>query len=160
MLPQASYTIKPRTWPIWIIFAMSVVPSSIILITESKKAAGLFLLGVACLFCLLLFLLTRFQRIYIDNDVLTYHAFGRKNTIRWDEVARSTINWTVEGTHSVGPSWIYTSINDRKIEMPLGYYSRSDIQLLAEQTITKAKNARISPKIYGFAEGKFPWYLF
>lgn len=160
MLPQASYTIKPRTWPIWILFAMSGLPAIVILITESKKAAGLFLLGASCLFCLLLFLFTRFQRIYIDNDVLTYGAFGKKNTISWNEVAKSTVSWTLDGAHSVGPSWIFTSVDNKKIEMPLGYYSRSDMRILAEQTISKAKQATISPKIYSFAEGKFPWYLF
>jgi hypothetical protein len=156
MLLLESYTIKPRIWPVLLIFVLSGIPAMIIILTEPKKVAGMYLLGATCVFCLLPILYTRFFKIAIDDESLTFQFLGRRRTMLWKDVSSSTISWSVEAAHSAGPSWVYRSYSNRQIQIPLGYYSRSDLRLLAEQTIAKANQAEISPKIHNLLPASFP----
>jgi len=160
MLPQSSYTIKIRTWPVWLIFALSGIPGAILLITEPASLAGAYILSASCVFVLLLFAFSKGYKIYIDDEELVFIAFGRKRSIRWTDIRSTSVEWEALGLEAAGPSWAFQSFDRKEIRIPLGYYSRHDIKQLARQTISKAKSANISEKVYKFAEGKFPWYFF
>ena len=160
MLLQASYTIKPRTWPIWIVLALPGIPCLFLILQEPGSKRNLYLLGMVAFFGLVLFAMTKAYKIYFDDEELVFFAFGRKTAMKWSEVISSSIPWAMEGTHSAGISWQFHSMDGTVIEIPLGYYARSDMQALATQLIDKSKGAKISSRIHDFAAGKFPWYLF
>ena len=160
MLLQASYTIKPRTWPVWLVLAVPGIPFLILFILDPHAKNNLYFLCILIFLGLILLALTKAYKIYFDDEKLIFFAFGRKTSIQWSEMRSSSIPWTIEGGHSAGISWKFQSFDDRQIEIPLGYYSQSDMQALARQLIAKANEAKLSPRIYDFAAGKFPWYIF
>lgn len=159
MLLQSSYTIKARTWPVWIIFSMIGIPAMLLMILDPQEKAGPYLFVAACIFSLLVLGLSKTFRIYIDNEVLIFTAYGKKRQVKWSELTSSTMGWAVEGGHTASYNWNFHSPDKKEISIPLGYYSRHDMRLLARQTISRAKNAEVSGAVQKVAEGKFPWFL-
>jgi hypothetical protein len=97
--------------------------------------------------------------LYLDNEVLVYRTALYMREIRWHDLIRSDVYWTIEGLHTASINWSFQTSN-KNLEIRLGFFSRSDMQVLAQQLIDQAPQAVLSNKIYQFAEGKFPWYLF
>lgn len=160
MLLQTSYTIKARTWPVWIIFSLAGFPGIFLMISEPTKKGGPSLFVAACLFSLLVYIFSRSMKITIDDEWLVYSAYGKTRQVRWNDMTLSSVGWTIEGGHTASYSWHFRTVNNKLVEIPLGYYSRSDMRILANQVISRAKKAELSAEIHRFAAGKFPWFLF
>ena len=160
MLPQSSYTIRARTWPVWIIFSLAGLPGIFLMIMEPTKKGGAWLFVAACLFSLLVYAISRSMKIYLDDEWLFYSAYGRTRRVRWSDMTASSVGWTIEGGHTASYSWHFRTLDNKLLEIPLGYYSRSDICLLANQVVSRAKNAKLSLEVHRFADGRFPWFLF
>jgi hypothetical protein len=160
MLPQSSYTIKARTWPVWIIFCVIGIPAVILIFTEPGDKAGPYLFIAACLLCAILFGLNRTMKIELDDERLVYSAYGKKRSIRWNDVTTSSLSWSIEEGHTASYNWSFLMTDGKDLHIPLGYYSRSDMRALANQAIDRAKNAVLSKTVHQIVEGKFPWFLF
>lgn len=160
MLTQASYTIHARARLAWAILLITALPLSLAEILDSNhdKRFLLFIM-LLILLCFILYATTKKIKIYIDEDKMVISDFLKNRTLLWTDVSFSDISCSVEGSHSVSLNWIFKTVNKKSVEIKLGYYSRTDMTILANQLIEKAKDARISKKIYNIAQGKFPWYL-
>ena len=111
------------------------------------------------LFCITFYLVNSKHYLYLDNQILVYKTVLSKKEMNWEDIVRSDIGWSVEGTHSASINWKFETKHNKQLEIRLGYFSRADMQILAQQLIDRAPHAQFSKKIYQFAEGKFPWYL-
>ena len=80
--------------------------------------------------------------------------------MRWADMASTKMNWEIEGGHAASYNWRFLSVDNKEITIPLGYYSRHNMQLLAGYVTERAKNAVLSESVYTIANGKFPWFLF
>jgi hypothetical protein len=140
--------------PAWYSLLVSLLPGS------EVKTQPLFswLVGFICLAILLG--LSKAYKIYINDEELVFHAFGRRKRMKRKEMRSSAVHLSIEGSHSSGISWQFHSYDGKRIEIPLGYYSTSDMQALAQQAIDKAKEAKVSARIQDFAAGKFPLVSF
>lgn len=154
------YTIPARTGPIWIFFAMSGLPGLIVLVTEPGSKGGLFLFLASSLFCFLLYIDSKYRKIEVSEKGLTYAAYGKKRSMRWEDLVATKMTWEIEGGHAASYNWRFFSVDKKEINIPLGYYSRSNMQLLASQVCSRAKNASISHSVFAIAGGNFPWFLF
>jgi hypothetical protein len=154
------YTIRARTGPIWIMFALSGLPGLILLFTEPEIKGGWFLFLASSLFCLFLYIDSKYRKIEISEEALTYFAYGKKRSMRWEEIVATKIAWEIEGGHSASYNWRFFTVNKKEINIPLGYYARPDMQLLASQVNIRAINATLSDSVFAIAGGKFPWFLF
>jgi hypothetical protein len=160
MLLQTSLTIKARTGPLWILFFITGMPAILLLIAEPKDKAGPYLFVAACLLCALLYGLSRTMKIEFDDERLVYSAYGKKKSIRWNDITVSNLSWSIEGGHTASYNWNFVMTDGKELHIPLGYYSRSDMSVLANQAIDKAKNAVLSKTVHQMAEGKFLWFVF
>ena len=160
MLPQSSYTIRARTWPVWIIFSLAGIPGIFLMILEPTEKGGAWLFIAACLLSLLVYAISRTMKITIDDEWLVYAAYGKTRRLRWNDLASSSLGWSIEGGHSTSYNWHFRTVDDKLLEIPLGYYSRSDMSLLANQMISRAKNAELPAVIHRIAAGRYPWFLF
>jgi hypothetical protein len=124
----------------------------------SDTAVGGFLVFTTVL-CLVFYMVNARHHLYLDNKILIYKTARSTREIHWNDLIRSEISWTVEGLHTASVNWNFYTGN-ASLEIRLGFFSRSDMQVLAQQLIDQAPQAVLSNKIYQFAEGKFPWYLF
>jgi hypothetical protein len=160
MLPQASYIIKARRWPLIILFLFLTAPFLIIYLAQPEEYYPMyFMMGIA-VFCSLFYFALSKLKIYIDDEKLRLEMLLKSKEIYWKDIISSRLNWQIEGTHSAGVSWIFHSKKSNHLELKLGYYSRNDMKILAQQLIDKSSFADIHEKIYKMAEGKFPWYIF
>lgn len=160
MLTQASYTIHARAWLAWTILLLTALPlilAQILSPTDDKRFLPFIILII--IFCSILYATTKKIKIYIDEDKMVISDLLKKKTILWTDISSSDISWSAEGSHSISLNWIFKKVNNKSVEIRLGYYSRIDMTILANQLIEKAKDASISKKIYNIAEGKFLWYL-
>ena len=80
MLLQSYYTIRARTGPIWLIFAMTGLPGLILMYTEPDNKGGLFLFLAGSLFCLLLYIISKSMKIEIGEEGLHYQAMAGKSS--------------------------------------------------------------------------------
>lgn len=160
MLPQTAYTIRSRTWPVWILFGMTALPGTFLMMTSPADKDGALLFFAGCLLSLFGYGLGKSFSIYLDDEVLVFKAIGRKRTMHWTNMKATSLNWSAEGGHGASYHWDFESFKNKQLHIPLGYYSRADRKLLAKQTVDRAKNATIAPSIHRLAEGRFPWYLF
>jgi|GEM_PF-2176057 len=160
MLTQASYTIKSRAWVAWLLFLLIGGPFVIVLIMNPNDKVSQLFFAISLVFCFLLYISTKHIRIYLDEEKMIISDLIRKRTVLWDDIIFSTVSWAPEGYHSASLNWIFRTKNKKNIEVKLGYYSKSDMIILANQLIERAKAASISDKIYRISEGKFPWYIF
>jgi hypothetical protein len=159
MLPQGSYIIRSRQWPV--LFMGLVVGGPFLIayfIDPSDTVVGWFLLFVLFL-CLLFYIVNSKFHLYIDDEVLIYRTALFKKELRWRDIIRSDIGWAIEGMHTASINWHFIATN-KTLEIRLGFFSRNDMQLMAQQLIEKAPQAQLSQKVYQFANGQFPWYLF
>ncbi len=159
MLPQASYIIRARAWLAWTILLLSALPIALSQTLHSYDRGAIAFLFLSFLFCLILYITIKKIQIYIDDDKMVISDLLRKRTLLWADVIASDVTWSVEGGHSASLNWIFETIKKKHIEIKLGYYSRGDMTILANQLIEKAKTANISKKIHNMAENKFPWYF-
>ena len=161
MLLQSSFTIRPRYSLVYIFFLFFAVLTLLIGTKTGYKDARLyyFFAGVTAFVVLWLIVLSRLK-IYIDSSLIRMETIIRKEEILWKDVKESKLAWQIEGPHAASLNWVFESINGKKIEIRLGFYSRDDLMILSQQVIDKAKHAKISQRIYQMAEGRFPWYLF
>ena len=159
MLMQYSYTIKSRTWPVLLAFALIGVPAVFLMIAHPEKKVNTYLFIAAVVFCILFYLLGKTFCIYIDDEILRHSAFGFQKSIRWQDIKSSSLGWSAEGAHGASYNWIFRSFDDKELIIQLGYYSRMDMALLANYVIMKAKKATFCDQVYQMAGGKFPWYL-
>lgn len=114
----------------------------------------------AVVFCLVFYFVNKKHYLFIDNHVLVYKTLLHKKEIQWQDVIKSDISWEIEGMHTASVNWRMIATNNKSLEIRLGFFSRSNMQLLAQHLVERAPNAQFSKKIYQFAEGNFPWYIF
>lgn len=161
MFLQSSFTIRPRYILVYIFFLFVVL---LILLIGTKTGYRdpklYYLFGYVTVFVVLWLVVLSRLKICIDSDVITMETIIRKEQIFWKDIKESRLGWEIEGPHGASLNWIFQAFDGRKLEIRLGFYSRKNLMTLSQQVIEKAKNAKISDKIYQMAEGQFPWYLF
>lgn len=159
MLLQASYTFRARLWPIWIIALVLVGPFLLLFIHDPQDKRIHFLLILPILICVALFIIEQYHKIYIDDQILQVQTILNKKAIRWKSITRSYISWHID-IHTAAPLWHFESTEHNNFFITFGYFSRNDMQIIAQQLIDKAPKARIDDKVINMAHGKFPWYVF
>jgi hypothetical protein len=160
MLPQSSFTIKPKHTFVFVFFLFFIL--LIVLIGSKvgyKNPTLYYYFGGVTIFVMLWLAVLSKTKIYIDNDVIRMETIVRKQQLFWKEIAASRLTWQPEGAHGLSLSWIFQPFNGREMEIRLGFYSRKDLAILSQQLIERAKHAVIAEKIHNMAKGQFPWYI-
>ena len=159
MLPQASYVVRSRQWPVLLLGLLMGGPFLIAYFMDSSDVVIRWFLLFVVMLCLLFYIINSKFHLYIDDDVLIYKTALFKKELRWRDIVRSDVGWAIEGMHTASINWSFITAN-KTLEIRLGFFSRADMQWVAQQLIEKAPQAQLSQKVYQFADGKFPWYLF
>jgi len=117
-----------------------------------------FIVGSIIFVNLFYFVVSRLK-IILDDEGFEIHYLIRKDRIRWDSIIKSKISFEVEG-HSGDVKWIFQTKEEKTYSFSPSFYSRTNIQKIAEILVEKSLQADISNKVKQMAKGKFPWYIF
>jgi hypothetical protein len=161
MLPILRQEITMRKWPLYLLTALFFFIVFIISRDNSNANHTKVLLAVGGLFLfIVLYYFLSKKKIVLDNDSLTIQLFfGKLQELKWKEISAVAFKWHFHG-HGASLAWEFIPSSGKKISIQPSFYSRKNLQAIAETLVEKCPQAIIDKRILRIAGGKFPWYIF
>lgn len=160
MLPVFHRQVHARKWPVFVIYG--VIATGVGLMEFRVSDAGfiksMFLIGLSIFAALFYFVLSRLK-IVIDDHGLMMQMLLKTESLRWAEISSSNLSFEFHG-HTGDVKWVFERITKKAFSFSPTFFSRQDLQAVAEALLSKCPKADISEKVRKMAEGKFPWYIF
>ena len=160
MIPITHQEFSARKWPLLLIFG----PLGAFLFTlkpeenKSNFSIDFVLTGFILIIAIFYFVLTKL-RITIDNEGLEMKMLFKTETVSWNEITKSNLSFEFHG-HTGDVKWVFERFPKKTFSFSPTFFSRKDLQQIAEALVSKKPNAHISEKVRRMSKGKFPWYIF
>lgn len=149
-----------RKGPLYFIAAVFIL--FIYIVNQSANQTELTTLlaaGGLLLFLLIYYMLSKNKLIIDDEGITQQLFFGKEKRLIWHDIKASNLSWHFHG-HGGSLEWSVIPYSGKHISWQTSFYSRSQLQLIAEAIVTKCEMAVIDERIKNVAMGKFPWYIF
>lgn len=151
--------IKPRSWYKYLFLLGPVIFCIVYLADDHKDPVLLYVGGGVLALWLCFWWLMSKMLITVDNDGLTYKTAFKERSISWKDITRSYLK-VVNTGKSNQRYWYFDHTAGKPLYFSTDSFSRESIKTIAGALVDKCPAAEIEEKIRGFANGKFPWYMF